>query len=423
MSESAIEGRPTVAVPKSSYFSTFCIGLLIVNLCAFLYHFLGAQVFNAVGNAVSLAIIAYSIQIIMQSKREEGAAKGYLLVALVTTTLSVIYNLQVASITDALKYLSIYVFYAAGRATGGKMKPIELRCIVALGIVPILFLLTKGSSKVYENESFASEVFSYFPNANTGVLYFSALLFAVTQLYGNRVILFQFINAIVMNKLGAAVATAVASCLWIVMPIRSSSLVALIAVGIGGAVALSVGALDRGIATFDNLMLVFSMDPSAIASMSYKQLVTMTGSTDLSAFFRLIHWTDIWNVYSSQGTGVFLFGYGSGQTALVTYAALVAHNDYLRILVEYGLINLAIFAPFLIHVYRSLPVGATRVLFVVLCIYFFSENLLDNFTSMALYFAYAGRASVMHGSRSGAQVSVRKRARYISRETDEKEFV
>ncbi len=42
--------------------------------------------------------------------------------------------------------------------------------------------------------------------------------------------------------------------------------------------------------------------------------LSATGTTDLSAFFRVIHWSDIWDLYASQGLGVILFGFGSGQT-------------------------------------------------------------------------------------------------------------
>jgi hypothetical protein len=93
-----------------------------------------------------------------------------------------------------------------------------------------------------------------------------------------------------------------------------------------------------------------------------------------------------------------------GTAALITSQALVkaelftgpvstaeSHNDYLRVLAEYGPLNLIVFVSFLVYIHNNLQAGAPRVLFVVLCIYFFSENLLDNFTAMAIYFAYAGR--------------------------------
>jgi hypothetical protein len=63
----------------------------------------------------------------------------------------------------------------------------------------------------------------------------------------------------------------------------------------------------------------------------------------------------------------------------------------LRVLAEYGAINLACFVMFLWRVVSGMRLMQARVLFIVLLIYMFSENLLDNFTSMALYFAFAGR--------------------------------
>ena len=88
-----------------------------------------------------------------------------------------------------------------------------------------------------------------------------------------------------------------------------------------------------------------------------------------------------------------LFGYGIGQTPDLTVLKLGPHNDYLRILAEYGPINLVIFVCFLLHVLFNLKAGLTKVLFMVLMIYFFSENLIDHFASMTLYFTYAGRFS------------------------------
>jgi len=389
----AVADGDAFAEIESGYFTALLFCLVAINVLAFLYHLSGATIFNAIANAVSIVLLSVSVRAILKSRLANVHSKAFLLTASAMTSLSVIANFAVASTTDALKYLSIYVFYAAGRACGGEMRPIEQRCIHALALLPIVFLMTKGSSKVYASESFASEIFSYFPNANTGVLYFSALLFAMAPRYGDRVVLLQFVNAALMNKLGAVVATGVAVILWLAFPLRKGSIVAVLVVGTVGWVAASLGAFDRAVATLNNVILVLEVEPATIASMSYKELVDRTGSTDLSAFFRLIHWSNIWNIYSNGSIGTILFGYGAGQTPALTYAELVPHNDYVRVLAEYGLLNLLVFVSFLLHVRLSLKTGATKVLFIILCIYFFSENLLDNFTSMALYFAYAGRLS------------------------------
>lgn len=372
------------------YFAVFGLSLVSLNILTFLYHLSALSIFNIVSNTISITLIVYSIRTILRAPRADAASRIFLLAAVVMTVLSLICNSKVASVADGLKYLSIYVFYAAGRACGGQIRPIELRCVYALGALPLIFLVT-SSSKVFAGESFFSEVFAYLPNANTAVLYFSALLFAVAQLYGDRIILFQFVNALLMNRIGAVLSTVVAVCLWIAFPLRRESIIGFFVVGGAGLIGFLLGAFDRAIGAIDNLLLVVSIEPSQISSMSFAKLVQLTGSTDLSAFFRLIHWSNVLDLYSTGGIGTLLFGYGAGQTAILTYAALVPHNDYLRILAEYGPFNLIIFVNFLLYIRSGLTTGATTVLFVVLCIYFFSENLLDNFTSMAIYFAYAGR--------------------------------
>jgi O-antigen ligase len=143
------------------------------------------------------------------------------------------------------------------------------------------------------------------------------------------------------------------------------------------------------------------LSPSTVSRMSFKELVQLTGTTDTSAFFRIIHWTNIWELYSTQGLGVLLFGYGAGQTGLLAYMSLPPHNDYLRVLAEYGLLSFLVFVSFLVSIATSIKLPAAKIIFNVLLIYFFSENLIDNFTSMALFFSYAGRFTSGRLSGSG----------------------
>ena len=211
------------------------------------------------------------------------------------------------------------------------------------------------------------------------------------SVYGNQVILLQLLNAALMNKIGAIVATVIAIFMWVAFPLRKESIISGAVILTLGVIAFLFGAFDRAIIAFDGLLFALSLDPRSVTLMSYQELVQLTGSTDLSGFFRLIHWTNIWELYSGGSIGTWIFGYGPGETPALTYAGMVPHNDYLRVLVEYGPLNLAIFVCFLAYVRAALTMGAAKILFVVLCIYFFSENLLDSFTSMTLFFAYAGR--------------------------------
>jgi O-antigen ligase len=155
--------------------------------------------------------------------------------------------------------------------------------------------------------------------------------------------------------------------------------------------AYALGAFDRLLNGLESMVLIWSLNPSTVARMTYRQLIELTGTTDLSAFFRIIHWTNILDYYSTHGIGVILFGYGAGQTGVVAYMPMPPHNDYLRVLAEYGLFSFLVFFVFVVSIVISIKLQPAKILFTVLLIYFLSENLIDNFTSMALFFAYAGR--------------------------------
>jgi hypothetical protein len=387
---------------KPQYFITVLTSISALSVLGFLYHSSNSTIFNAVSNAGCIALIAYSASIVLRSQHTSAINLFYIVAACTFTLLSIVVNIPNASVTDGIKYLSIYVFYAAGQACAAKFRSVEVRYICFLAALPILFHLTIGNSRVPAFvEGNLSNSFSYFANVNVGTLYFSALIFALGERLGGRAILLQLLNAALMNKVGVAVATVVASTgFWILVPLRKGRKEAAIALPIFILVAMIAfwaGAFDRAIAILESMKPLVDLGPETISRMSFRELVILTGTTDLSGFFRVIHWADIWSVYSSGSLGTLLFGYGIGRTPDLTILHLVPHNDYLRILAEYGPLNLVVFVCFLLHVLFNLKTGFTRALFVVLLLYYFSENLIDHFASMAIYFTYAGRFSAMSG--------------------------
>jgi hypothetical protein len=388
--------RRSTKSAKPQYFVTILASISALSLLAFLYHSSNSAIFNTISNAACVALIAYSAHIVFRSPHTSPINLFYIVAASTFTLLSIIFNISSASVTDGIKYLSIYVFYAAGHACAAKFRPIEVRYVCFLAALPIFFYLTIGNSSVPEfMEANLANSFSYFANVNVATLYFSVLIFALTEPLRGRAIFLQFVNAALMNKIGVAVATLVAVGLWISVPLRKESVIALTIFFLVAMIAVWVGAFDRAIATFESMKPLVELGPEAVSRMSFKELVILTGTTDLSGFFRVIHWADIWGVYSSSSFGTLLFGYGIGQTPYLTILELAPHNDYLRILAEYGPLNLVVFVCFLLQVLFNLKTGLTRVLFMVLLMYFFSENLIDHFASMTLYFTYAGRFSAI----------------------------
>jgi hypothetical protein len=379
---------------NSQYFVTILASITLINVLTFFYHLLNSPIFNTLSNAICIVLIGYAAYVVFRSQNNSAANVFYIAIACTFTFLSILVNASNASTIVGIKYLSIYIFYCAGHACASKYRPVETRYVCFLAALPIFFYLAFGDSRIPEFvQDNIGNTFSYFANPNIGTLYFSALVFVLAERFGGRAIFLQFLNVALMNKVGAAVATVVAIGLWIAIPLRKESVIALVVFAVVAVIAVSVGAFDRAIATFESMQLLVDIGPEAVSKMSFRQLVELTGTTDLSGFFRVIHWTNVWDIYSRSSFANILFGYGIGQTPDLTVLKLGPHNDYLRMLVEYGPFNLVIFVCFLLHVLFNLKAGLTKVLFMVLMIYFFSENLIDHFASMTLYFTYAGRFS------------------------------
>ena len=388
---------------NSQYLTTVLGWLTLISVVTALYHGLNVKAFHGVSNVACISLIAYASYTVFRSSNNSATNVHFIAAACGCTLLSIAFNAPNASITDAIKYLSIYIFYAAGYACAYRLRSIEIFYICVLAALPILFKLTIGDSQVPEAimANFGN-TFSYLHNPNSAVLYFGALIFALSGRLGRGAIPLQFANAVLMSKVGVAVATAGAIGLWIMFPLRKDSVLALLAAIIAGCIAFWSGALDRVVTVLESMKLLLVLGPDYASRMPFARLVELTGTGDLSGFFRVTHWSNIWDIYSSSSLATILFGYGIGQTSNLTIMPYIPHNDYLRILAEYGLISFTVFVCFMLHVLRNLRTAQSKVLFMVLVIYFFSENLIDHFPSMTLYFTFAGRFAAMSANDDAA---------------------
>lgn len=396
------------------YFTTLLGWVVVISVLTALYHGLNIRAFYIICNAVCISLIAYAGYAVFRSSNNSTTNIHFILAACTCTLLSIALNPSDSSVTDAIKYLSIYIFYAAGYACAGRLRSIHIFYFCVLTALPILYKLTIGDSQIPQvSIANLGNAFSYLYNTNIAVLYFAALIFALSDRLGRGAIPLQFANAVLMSKVGAAVATAGAIGLWIMFPLRKESALALLVAIAGGCIAVWSGALDRVVAVLESMRLLIDLGPDYVSRMSFGRLVELTGTTDLSGFFRVIHWSNILDIYSSGSLATMLFGYGIGQTINLTVMPFIPHNDYLRVLAEYGLVNLVVFVCFLLHVLRNLTTGPTKVLFMVLLFYFFSENLIDHFPSMTLYFTYAGRFAAMSANDEAAgAAALRSSARF-----------
>lgn len=127
-----------------------------------------------------------------------------------------------------------------------------------------------------------------------------------------------------------------------------------------------------------------------LETVTYADLVRLLNTQDLSFLFRLKHWHNLFNIYINGDIFNYLFGFGSGASVELSTINLVPHNDYIRVLFEFGLIAFIGFIGLLASIAQSIPRGWTLTPLLIVVIYFFSENLINNYLAMTLFFLSLG---------------------------------
>lgn len=167
-------------------------------------------------------------------------------------------------------------------------------------------------------------------------------------------------------------------------------------IGISLAVAVSVVLAQHEIGVFERfkpvigtLDLLFFSNVD-FRSVSYGQLVRLLDTTDLSLAFRIKHWLDIYDIYTQGPYFHWFFGYGIGASEIKTLDHIVPHNDYLRYLFEGGAITFLGFLGMISSIIIRLGRRWEAVPLLAITLYMVSENLVDNFVAMAIFYYSAG---------------------------------
>ena len=126
------------------------------------------------------------------------------------------------------------------------------------------------------------------------------------------------------------------------------------------------------------------------------------GDGSTSALWRLVHWRRALHLYAEGGWAEHLFGFGVGSSEILL--GKLPHNEYLRMLLEGGLVGLALFLYIWGRMILKAP-AALRWVGLAVAIYSISENNLDNFPFMsmlALCLSAGAAQPVRRGVRRGA---------------------
>ena len=113
----------------------------------------------------------------------------------------------------------------------------------------------------------------------------------------------------------------------------------------------------------------------------YYQQERLLGPGATSGVWRLAHWRHTIIIYEQATPTEQLLGLGIGASPLLL--PNYPHNEYLRVLFEQGVVGLTLFLAAWWMIIKTAP-AALRYIALIVAIYSFSENNLDNFPFMAL---------------------------------------
>jgi hypothetical protein len=115
---------------------------------------------------------------------------------------------------------------------------------------------------------------------------------------------------------------------------------------------------------------------------AYYQEERVLGPGSASGIWRVAHWRRTVTTYLDGTLGEHLIGFGLGSSPRIM--GKLPHNEYLRMLFEQGLIGLVLFLFYWRRIIASAP-AHVRYVGLIVAIYSFSENNLDNYPFMALF--------------------------------------
>ena len=115
------------------------------------------------------------------------------------------------------------------------------------------------------------------------------------------------------------------------------------------------------------------------------------GPGSASGIWRVVHWRETLELYLDGNPGQQIFGFGIGST--VRIMGILPHNEYLRMLVEQGALGLFLFLFAWYRIIMTAP-PPVRYIGLIVAIYSFSENNLDNFPFMSLLILFLSARGV-----------------------------
>lgn len=324
----------------------------------------------------------------------------FILILFTCLFLSTIINISKTDFSFTIKYFGTFIFFLTGyivnKTTYFNLEILKQhnKKILIIIIVPLILYFYQ---LLFIN---SGEPSSLFVNRNNAVLFGIISSYFILIFYKKTILFFIFIysNIIIYATLGALLAS-IASYILIyasnVTPRKLFKILSILFLMIFALYYLfnysELHIVERLKYSIKGFQILFSLDSiEAMSRISYGQLASQVGSGDLSFLFRIKHWFNIMVTNNQSELIYWLFGHGNDSIIALTKAELRAHNDYIRLMFEVGMIYLVVFITFNIYLVKKIGLNVYSLPFLIVLMYFFTENLLDNFLAMSLLYYFVG---------------------------------
>jgi hypothetical protein len=354
--------------------------------------FLGRKELNAVGGVIVLGVLAWAV-----IERLWVRLDAVVVASLTAAACLPLLQFMVSSPPTAealFKHVSLCLVIAMARIL--QVSPVfksRLRWVLAGQILAILLI----SLTIYRGASWdgGARHSGLFVNPNNLALIPFLLLFFINPLKDSwliRIATHGFVVAMLAftGTSGAVLAYAIGVVVYLTGMVskkaRSIVYASALLVGLAGIAFLTMGGErllpETRLTSQISVMAAQTQNVLSGGDVAYYKQERVLGPGSASGIWRIAHWRRTIITYCEGTPAQLIFGLGIGSSPRIL--GKLPHNEYLRMLFEQGIIGFALFIFIWYSIIRTAP-REVRYIGLIVAIYSFSENNLDNFPFMALF--------------------------------------
>ena len=373
------------------------LGFCVYSMIAIGAHVLDARAFLVIGGAIMfICVCAEWCRSIMAVSVDKSVL--YVICILLLSIFTTLYDPTNTVFHYLFKHVAICILYIFIFSMG--LAPIYSTPFRTFFILVLLFMgLISFIVPNFSETDDVTRMSGFFVNANMFSLSMMALLFLINEEKDSRAKKISIHAILILFLLLSATSGAILAYLgamlfkyfillksshrycnkWILAPMN----IALVLLGCLLTTHLFMDIpIVRRIVT--QLYMVWHELPLAASGyeLDYGILSNMYGTSDCSGIWRISHWRTCIDVVADANIVQLLCGHGIAASSLLLYK--VPHNDYLRVLIEQGIIGLTLYIAFFLTVIRRID-SRYWYCIVAVALYCFTENNMENLLFMSIF--------------------------------------